>query len=149
MTVIEPPPERSKIGTRACNPNATPSTFTPLARSYKSKFHSPGSSGVRSKSAGSLNSTPAFRIAISSWSKSLTAVAHDSAEVTSNEMKFPPTSLATSRPLVSSTSQTKTSAPSDAANRAVAAPMPEAPPVISTTLLSRSQVWTSGSSSNG
>ena len=147
--MIEPPPERSKIGTRACRPKATPSTFTPLARSYKSKFHAPGSSGVRSKSAGSLNSTPAFRIAISSRSKSLVAACHESAEVTSKEMKCPLTSLATFRPWVSSTSQTKTLAPSDAAKRAVAAPMPEAPPVMSTTLLSRSQVWTSGSSSNG
>src|SRR5690349_21649516 len=58
-----------------------------------------------------------------------TAASTSSREVTSHRTATPPISPAVSRAAASSKSATTTLAPSDASRRAVAAPIPRAPPV--------------------
>src|SRR6266545_4717049 len=129
VTTMSPPPRARSAGSAACMPNTTPSTFTAMARRYRS----------RSKSSPTPHpvATPALRNAMSRPPNRSTA-AETAAWLspgsrTSHRTNTPPVSSATRSP-PSATSATTTDAPRDASRRAAAAPNPPAPPVISATL---------------
>src|SRR3954470_11241890 len=129
---ITPPPRSCIVPSTACVHASTPRRFTPSTKSHSA-------SSVLTKNA--KRSVPALLTSTSTGPNAsptaATARPTDAVSVTSSSVASPSISAATSRAASASRSPTATRAPSAARRRAVAAPMPPAPPVTSAVRPSR------------
>src|SRR6516162_722085 len=136
MLTIDPPPAAFMTGIANFMPRKTPRALTAISRSH---------AAVSNRSSTALPESPASLTRMSSRLNSArvasTAARHSASFVTSRRRKIAAPfacviSPTTFLPSSSSISATATLAPSRAKIRAMLAPMPEAPPVISATLSS-------------
>src|SRR5690349_6915507 len=138
MLTIEPAPPFSLIvlaiaGIACLQPRKVPIELMSLTRRYSSRVQS--SIELRTPTPAAFRS-PCRPPKISTVAA--TAFAQAASSVTSSGMNWDasPSSCASARPLASSRSASTALPPSRTTSRAVAAPMPEAPPLSSTTLFS-------------
>src|SRR5882724_9156080 len=139
MLTIEPPPTCAiadclRAGRAALQPRKVPSALMSLTRRYSAKVQS--SIELRTPTPAAFRSPcrpPNVPVVAA------TAFCQPSSWVTSSgtNADAAPSSTLSARPLASSRSASTALPPSRTTRRAVSAPMPDAPPLISTTLFSR------------
>src|SRR5262249_17382368 len=147
MLTIEPPPARCIAGMAALVPRKTPVALTAITRVQCSRVWSPSRGPavwvVWMRMRGSRPETPGMLHAMSSrpyvFSASATVAAHWASSRTPcvvNRAVSPELTISDSTALPSAAllSLSRTDAPCSANRRAVAAPMPDAPPVTIATL---------------
>src|SRR4051812_19538037 len=134
MLTIEPPPDCFIAGIAVLQPRNVPIELMSLTRRYSSRLQS--SIELRTPMPAALSrpcKPPQLLTAVA------TAFCQAASSVTSSGTNRAdlPSSAASARPLASSRSASTALPPSRSTSRAVSAPMPEAPPLIRTTLSSR------------
>src|SRR5215218_3937932 len=134
MLTIEPAPACFIAGIAALQPRKVPSPLMSLTRRYSARLQSSIELRTPTPAAFSRPCRPPNVSTVAA-----TALFHAGSSVTSSGTKRPasPSSAARARPLASSRSASTALPPSRTTRRAVAAPMPEAPPLMSTTLSAR------------
>src|SRR5580704_14122993 len=134
MLTIEPPPDCLRAGIADLQPRNVPSELISLTRRYSANVQS--SIELRTPMPAAFR-RPCRPPNLSTLAA--TALCQPASWVTSRvtNSAASPSSAASARPLASSRSATTALPPSRATRRAVSAPMPDAPPLSSTTLFSR------------
>src|ERR1044072_5747777 len=134
MLTIEPPPACFIAGIAALQPRKVPSPLMSLTRRYSARLQS--SIELRTPTPAAFR-RPCRPPNFSTVAE--TALFHAASSVTSSGTKSAasPSSAARARPLASSRSASTALPPSRTTSRAVAAPIPEAPPLKRTTLSAR------------
>src|SRR5262245_33987585 len=131
MLTIEPPPDCFMAGIALLQPRKVPSELMSLTRRYSSRLQS--SIELRTPTPAAFRRPcrpPKLSTVVA------TAFRQAGSSVTSSGTKRAalPSSAASVRPLLSSRSASTALPPSRSTRRAVSAPMPDAPPLTSTTL---------------
>src|SRR5258707_8282660 len=134
MLTIEPPPDCLRAGIAVLQPRNVPSALISLTRRYSASVQS--SMELRTPAPAAFR-RPCRPPNLSTLAA--TAFCQPASWVTSRvtNSAASPSSAASARPRASSRSATTALPPSRATSRAVSAPMPDAPPLSSTTLFSR------------
>src|ERR1700716_2365007 len=134
MLTIEPPPDCFSAGIAVLQPRNVPSELMSLTRRYSASVQSSIELRTPTPAAFSRPCSPPNLSTLAA-----TAFCQPASWVTSRATNnaAPPSSAASARPLASSRSASTALPPSRTTSRAVSAPMPDAPPLSSTTLFSR------------
>src|SRR4029077_17034782 len=131
MLTIEPPPDFFIAGTALLQPRKVPSELMSLTRRYSSRLQSSIELRTPTPAAFSKPCRPPW---VSTVVATAFSPAAPSATSSGTKRAALPSSAASARPLVSSRSASTALPPSRSTRRAVSAPIPEAPPLTSTTL---------------